>query len=252
MEVADSRWVGRDVFEQMVGRLQFALQCYPAASRWMHSLRRVLRAQFRARPGMVRVTSAVSADLRDWAAAMRDPEHEGVPLARTAASPADGRWGVIYADASGTGGFSAWTFVEGVVYMVADEWRPGDLQLDIATMELLASTVGLVTFAHLLPSHVLSYTDNTVALAAMRSMSAVPFGMQRLLARRAVWMRGWGGVEASRRITSAANVWADVGSRPEKGGWRAVQAMAAAAGCGFVLLGAPPSWRDTADLVTCD
>ena len=59
-------------------------------------------------------------------------------------------------------------------------------------------------------------------------------------------------VEEPRRITSAANVWADVGSRPELGGMEELERLVAAAGLEFERVGVPAAWRDTRGLLDDD
>ena len=120
--------------------------------------------------------------------------------------------------------------------------------MPICELELLASTFGSVALAPWLPSDVFSFTDNTVAQAAMRRGTAESLAMQAIVARRVQWLRREGRLEAPRRITSEANVWADVGSRPELGGMAELEAMARAAGFAFVRVDVPAAWRDTAGL----
>ena len=56
-------------------------------------------------------------------------------------------------------------------------------------------------------------------------------------------------VEEPRRITSAANVWADVGSRPEKGGAVEVERQAREMGFSVRHVAVPPrGWRSTSGL----
>ena len=92
---------------------------------------------------------------------------------------------------------------------------------------------------------VLSYTDNTNVLAAMRSMGSSSRRMQELLARRTAWMLRKRVVEASARITTDNNVWADWGSRG-----RLAELVAAARRMGLRArrVAMPPDWRDTAAL----
>ena len=87
--------------------------------------------------------------------------------------------------------------------------------LRIAELELLASTWGLVSLAPLLTTSVVSFTDNTVALAAMRRLSTRAEGeaLPAMLRRRTRWIMERGVVEAAARITSENNRWADLGSR---------------------------------------
>ena len=54
-----------------------------------------------------------------------------------------------------------------------------------------------------------------------------------------------GVVECPRRIASKANVWADVGSRPELGGCEAVREMVEGLGLQYVRLPVPDGWRST-------
>ena len=108
----------------------------------------------------------------------------------------------------------------------------------------------MVSFEALLgPRWVWSFTDNTVAEAAMRHGRARSPAMQAMLARRGQWLHARGLLEVPRRISSAANVWADVGSRPELGGVAAVRAMAAELGLGFCEVEVPGEWRDTRGLL---
>ena len=109
-----------------------------------------------------------------------------------------------------------------------------------------------VAFAPYLREWVVSFTDNTVAEAALRAQRAWSPAMQATLARRTAWMRERGILEQARRIPSEANVWADVGSRPEKGGWRAVQTMVEGMGLRFVRVHVPSEWRDTSGLRSAD
>ena len=82
----------------------------------------------------------------------------------------------------------------------------------------------------------------------MRHGRARSPAMQVILARRGAWLHERGLLEVPRRISSKANVWADVGSRPELGGYRAVQEMASQSGFGFVRVPVPSGWRDTGGL----
>ena len=118
----------------------------------------------------------------------------------------------------------------------------------ICELELLASTFGLVPFEPFLPQWVLSYTDNTVAEAAMRAQRARSPAMQAMVARRTAWMHERGVIESPRRIASKANVWADVGSRPELGGCEAVREMVEGLGLHYVRLPVPDGWRGTDSL----
>ena len=91
--------------------------------------------------------------------------------------------------------------------------------LGIAELELLASTWGLACLGPLLSSYVVSFTDNTVALSAMRRLSTRAEGdaMPAMLRRRTSFLLENAVVEAAERITSKNNRWADLGSRGQVG-----------------------------------
>ena len=240
-------------FRELLGRLQFATMCFPRGQHAMHAMWRAMRVQFRSRGGMVMVSTAITRDLLWWVAELADVRHEGVPLA-ACDGPATGV--VLYADASVSddgGGFAAWTVVDGVAYVTSGVWSEAERGLLICDLELLASTFGLVAFEALLGSRwVWSFTDNTVAEAAMRRGIARSPAMQAMLVRRGAWLHERGLLEVPRRISSKANVWADVGSRPELGGVEAVRAMAAEAGLELCVVPVPPEWRDTDGLLCPD
>lgn len=61
-------------------------------------------------------------------------------------------------------------------------------------------------------------------------------------------MHAAGVLEEPRRISSEANLWADLGSRPEKGGVEEVERQARALGMEFVRVDVPARWRDTSRL----
>ena len=200
---------------------------------------------------LVKVSKAVAQELDWWVAELRSAEHDGVPLAAADEAPVEDK-GVVYADASGEGGFSAWTVHGDTVYMVEGEWSADEKTMLICELELLASTWGLVALAEWTSTQVVSFTDNTVAMAAMRRMGSTSPAMQAIVRRRTEWMFTHGVREEARRIASEANVWADVGSRPEKGGWRAVAQQAHELGLSFVRLAVPADWRDTDALRRAD
>ena len=108
----------------------------------------------------------------------------------------------------------AWAVSGDELVFVEGEWSDDERRrLIICEKELLASTWGLVALAPWLPPRVVSFTDNTVALAAMRHMSSRSARMQDIVARRTAWLYATGRVEAAARVTSKANLWADWGSR---------------------------------------
>ena len=247
-EVAGLRDVDRGVFEQLLGRLQFASQCFPLGRQFTHALWRVARAQFRLQARRVRLSRAAVAELWWWVHELEADGHEGVPLAaRVMESP-----GAVYADASERA-FSAWAVgSDGVVRVVAGEWTEAERRLTIAELELLASTFGLVSLAPWLPRDVLSFSDNTVAVAAMSRGSPRSPVMQAVARRRTMWLCEAGVVELPRRVTTVANLWADIGSRPELGGWAEVARQAAALGCEVERVHIPAGWRDTEGLMAAE
>ena len=85
-------------------------------------------------------------------------------------------------------------------------------------------------------------------MSAMRALAPRTLPMQRVVARRTQWMHDAGVVEATRRVTSASNLWADIASRPEKGGLPEVARQAALCGLQFCEVPVPAEWRDTSGL----
>jgi hypothetical protein len=198
----------------------------------------VLRPEHRT----VFISKHVREALQCWAIELEDPEHVGVPMACRDWVPAYGApgVGVIYADASGEEGWAAWTFASGVVYMVSGVWGELDRDLIIADKELVASTIGLFVLGEALQfQYVWEYTDNTVALSAIRSLTPSTPLSQRLCAARVIWCSDRSVFVMGERITSANNEWADIGSRPvTRGGPAAVAAMAHELGLEFVVTSA--------------
>ena len=204
----------RASYERLLGRLQFAAQCFPYGRQHLHACWRVMRASFRLQRGRVQISQAAQRELRWWASFLEAGAGEGVPLAAVRMPPVGPACAAVYADASTSGGFMAWTVRDGVLLYAQDVWSADEqAQLGIAEMELLASTFGLVAFADHLPRCVVSYTDNTVAQAAMRAAAVRAAPMQHLVAVRTRWLLERGVAESSRRITTTANLWADWGSR---------------------------------------
>jgi hypothetical protein len=242
--IGERRYVQSAEMISLLGKLSFAAQCYPLGRQFLHASWRAARARSRTAAGLVRTSKAVRAELRWWSEQLRAAEPPSVPLvARDPMPPPGSGSGVIYADASGSGGFAAWTMVDRKVIAVAGEWEPEERDMLICDLELLASTIGVVALSPFLPSDIYSFTDNTVAQAAMRRLRAESAPMQRMLHRRTLWMHERGIVEQTRRIASAANLWADIGSRPEKGGVAEVERQARALGFDFVRVGMPAGWR---------
>ena len=147
--------------------------------------------------------------------------HDGVPLAarEAFASAASEEAACIYADAardlSDDCGFCAWTVAGRELLYVAGTWSPEERErLLICDLELAASTFGLVALQpELGRRYVYSFTDNTVAQSAMRTLMPSTDAMQALTAERVTWMLQAGVAEAAERVTSKANLWADMGSR---------------------------------------
>ena len=235
-------------YTQLLGRLQFAAQCYPLGRQMLHAAARVARAGFRLRGGRVRVTKAVRRDLLWWVAELRSAEHEGVPLAAAdPIPPVGGGSAAIYADASGEQGYAAWAVADGELLYVHGMWSEAErTELIICEKELLASTIGLVALAPFLPPRIVSFSDNTVATAAMRRQTSRSLRMQQLVARRTLWLHAHDVVEAAERITTHANLWADLGSRLQVG---EMVRQATTFGLRPREVEAPAAWRCTAALI---
>ena len=188
-------------FRRLLGRLTSAVQCYPIGRQRLHAAWRASRACYRLRGGAIAVSKAVQQDLHWWAAELRRPGHKGVPLASVGAGIASHD----YADASGEGGWAAWMVADGELLYAYGEWTEDERKLlIICEKELLASTwVRLVAFAPWLQRTVVSWTDNTVAMAAMRSMA--PRSCYRL--------RG-GAIAVSKAVQQDLHWWAAELRRP--------------------------------------
>ena len=235
---AASEFIQLAEFRELLGKLTFASIVYPKGRQWVAPCWRSFKISLRSPALKVFVTRHVRKALLLWASELEDPEHVGVPMACREWMPLYGApgVGVIYADASGEEGWAAWTFVSGVVYMVSGVWGPLDIDLIIADKELIASTIGLFVLgeAHHF-QYVWEFTDNTVALSAIRSLTPSTPLSQRLCAARVIWCSDRSVFVMAERITSANNEWADIGSRPvTRGGPAAVASMAASLGFEFV------------------
>ena len=242
-EVARGRVCDGVSFRRLLGRLTSAVQVYPVGRQRLHAAWRASRASFRLKGGAVAVSKAVQQDLLWWAAELRRPDHRGVPLAGVGATGASH----VYADASGEIGWAAWTVADGELLYAYGEWTADERRLlIICEKELLASTWGLVAFEPWLQQGVVSWTDNTVAMAAMRSMAPRTEVMQAIVARRTEYLFEGEILEESRRITSKANLWADLGSRGQMAA--AVQQAAACGLQGATEVTVCKGWRDTAAL----
>jgi hypothetical protein len=204
---------------QLLGRLQFAATCYPRGRQWLCAAWRLSRTHMRTKTDVLILTRHVRADLRRWIEMLEldDALAPGVPLAcvdvaRAADAPGVG---VMYADASGVEyGWAAWTLVGNEVLMVHAPWSQAELVLGIAEKELFASSAGLLTLASWGGwRNVVNYTDNMVALSAMRSSAPSTPRLQELVRARGEAMRLGGLREAAERVGSKSNLWADLGSR---------------------------------------
>ena len=204
---------------------------------------RVLRSTFRLDGDRVVLPSSVQAELRWWAIHLRHSEL-GVPLASIRMPPVGPDCAAVYADASGSVGFAAWTVICGELLVTAGVWTDEEKELlTIAELELLASTFGVVAFDEWLPRAVVSFTDNVVAQAAMRASAPRAELMQRVVVARTEWLMQRGMAEAVRRVTSQANLWADLGSRGEL-----MEVVRQAEALDLVVreVEVPVAWRDTA------
>ena len=168
----------RDELLVLLGKLGFAALCYPRGRQWSHAAWRAVRARYRAHDGTVLLSQAARESPATWARELRSDAHEGVPLAAAAAFPSasHGEAMAIYADAAGDSegaGFCAWTLRSGELLIVEGRWTQEEREhLLICDLELAASTLGLVALQPLSgQSFVYSFTDNTVAMAAMRNLT---------------------------------------------------------------------------------
>ena len=248
-QALQSQLCERASYERLVGQLQFAAQCFPYGRQHLHACWRVMRASFRLQQGRVHISQAAQRELQWWAQFLEDGAGDGVPLAAVRMPPVGPACAAVYADASTSGGFMAWTLHGGELLYAQGDWTPEEReQLGIAEMELLASTFGLLAFDPYLPRCVVSYTDNTVAQAAMRAAAVRAERMQHLVAERTRWLMERGVAEASRRITTTANLWADWGSRGQLG---RVLAQAAALDIPARHCDVPAGWRDVLAWHSC-
>ena len=111
----------------------------------MHACWRVMRASFRLRGDTVLVSGEARRELRWWAAHLEAAVVGGVLLASVMMPQIGVGCAAVYADASTSGGFMAWTVVDGTLLFAVGEWTEAEQQrLGIAELELLASTFGLV------------------------------------------------------------------------------------------------------------
>ena len=245
-QAASATSVSRPALMSLLGKLVAASACYPRGRQWLNAAWRSLRARYRTDRDVVVLSSSAVEGLRRWATELRAEHHDGVPLAsRDAMPPADSDETVcVYADASlesGTCGFGAWTVVGNELLYIIDEWSDVEKTLLICDLELAASTFGAVVISNETGrKYVWSFTDNTVAMSAMRKATPSTIAMQTLTRARTDWMFAEGVVETTERITSKANRWADALSR---GDLQSVLTEAAALGLTHRQLSIPTEWR---------
>ena len=104
--------------------------------------------------------------------------------------------------------------VDTTVYEMCGEWDDSSRDMNIADKEYLASTAGLLGLHPFIESsYIWEWTDNTVALAAIRNLTPVRQVIQELSKFRAEWLRENLVFMVGERITSKNNLWADWGSR---------------------------------------
>jgi hypothetical protein len=253
LAAAASASISSESLLRLVGRLQFAAQMYPVGRQHLHALWRAARVSSRRRDGAVALGRGALRELAWWRRELAASEHVGVPLASCGAfAPTAAGSTALYADASDVG-FAAWCAVErpegSYVIMLDGLWSAAERAcLTIADRELLASTWALVAFAPWSQSRVTSFSDNTVAEAAMSSTAPRAPVAQLVAARRTQWLFEHAVVECAARVTTKANLWADVGSRPDLGGAAEVARQALRLGRRVLHVAVPASWRDTADL----
>ena len=218
-EMAGRKVCGLTAYLELLGKLNFAATCFPRGRQWLHAPWRAARARYRTRTGCVVLSASVRKSLTAWAEELKAPEHAGVPLGAARFPSAGSQQATaIYADAAldcKGAGFAAWCVVGDEMLYCEDRWSAEEsASLLICDLELAASTLGLVALQpEAAKEHVYSFTDNTVAMAAMRGLTPSTPAMQELTAARAEWMLTNGVAEATERVTSKSNLWADLGSR---------------------------------------
>ena len=240
------RSMPRRDYLRLLGRLQFASMCLPRGRQWLHAAWRAARTRFRTERDIVLLTKSVVRDLRLWEAALAADDAEAVPLAAAEKiGPVGvGSVGAMYADASGNIGWAAWLCSGDEVLLVEHAWTAEERGLDISVKEMIASTVGaraLVPLAGL--TAVYNYTDNMVALSALRTGTPSTRQLQALTAWHFDWLRSSGIREAPERIGSKSNLWADLASR---GRSNEVIRQAAALHLRVKRVAVPPGWESAA------
>jgi hypothetical protein len=248
--VLDHKSLERREYLRLMGRLTTAAFCYPMGRQHLHASWRVGRARFRLSGDRVPITAHVRREFRWWVAELEREEPRGVPLASPSAIRpfSEPHVGAIYADASGEVGWGAWTVCGDEVLIVEGRWSEAERSLlPIHDKELYASTVGLFALAPAAGlQDVWSFTDNTVALSAMRTLTPRTPAMQELISARLAWMEQVGVREAAERVNTKNNLWADWISR---GSTSDVIAQAEALGYRVRVVEPPVAWRDASLLL---
>ena len=248
-EILQGTTCTKDALIRTLSKLQFAASCFPKGRQWLSPVWRASKAAFRTGDGeRVLLPRRARDGLTQWAVTLESGMHEGVPLAHTEFPPmGKSDVGAIYADASGLQGWAAWTMHQDEILITHGEWTKEELAdstFSIAEKELLASTLGLVTLAPVANLRdVYSFTDNTNAMSAMRRLKPRSLRAERMVAARLQWMEERSILEAAERVTTGANLWADLGSRKRA---NEVVRQAQALGLRVRVVEAPPEWRAAA------
>ena len=235
------------MFHGLLGRLTFASICVPTGLQHLHACWRLSRVVFRTSDNRVLLSDRAKEELEWWISKLRSAESCSTSLAKCDPFPSlsEGTC-VVYADASSTYGFCAWSVKDGCLFLVEGQWNEEEKNfLRICDMELLASTYGIMTFSDLIDRYVLSFTDNTVTRACIENQGSKSEILHRILKWRNDWLSRRGIVERAYRVTSADNVWADLGSRGEL---HVVISQAKQLGLSVQLRVVPDSIRDTSYL----
>ena len=137
----------------------------------------------------------------------------------------------------------------GVVYALYDGWTADERDgLDICEKEFHASNVALEVLGVTTgDKYFYEFTDNSVVLAVMRSMTPGTLRLQVLMERRIELLSRKGWRSLPERISSINNLWADMLSRGE---WMDVQRQAEALGYKFVVLPIPEVCRASRDVLS--
>ena len=233
--------------EEVTHKLLYAASVFPRGRQWLHCLFRALKARYRtSRRGVVPVSKKMRRALWSWAAELRRPGHEGVPLASPQRFPAAGAPGVVvtYSDASGDHGFGAWAWAGGrrVLY-TCETWGAQELARHINLKELVAMAASTEAFIERWrdATHVREFTDNTCAEWAAHSATPRTEGMQDTMARRVAGLMARGVYTCVARVATKENVWADWLSR--EGGEAKFLRQAAEMGVETEKIAAAPWWR---------